>query len=378
MRLKQCYLPFSPDRDTLKVLQYDATQLDDLKRKLLAAITVTLERANYQEIEAGDLNAVLDAHSAHGLDLSVDLAEYDEVMLYYRGKGTIQEEKRSPWYLYLRKQLVDVPIYQRLFLLLKLKPEDDRMLEIMSQHAVNEKRARKILYNKRKNLPKDPHGQYIFLKLFKCIPQEDIEMMFPNTEVQFKLFDKIQLGVTTGGSTIAGGIGAVTKMLAAANPIALAGAIFGLGGLIFRQVMGFFNTRNRYMLTLAQRLYFHALADNRGVLALLTDRGEEEDIKEEMLLYYFLAHNPTHKNKLEDLKLIIEQFLQQGFGVNIEFDLQDAMSRLFEDELIYETPQGIIRARGYQEACNRLEVLWREHLIEGQQEDDTKTGTSEA
>ena len=51
----------------------------------------------------------------------------------------------------------------------------------------------------RQGLPDDPKGQYVYMRLFKDIPQEDLEMMFPNTQVQLRLFDKIKLGVTAGG-----------------------------------------------------------------------------------------------------------------------------------------------------------------------------------
>jgi hypothetical protein len=41
--------------------------------------------------------------------------------------------------------------------------------------------------------------------------------------------------------------------------------------VIFRQVMSFFNTRNHYMMLLAQNLYFCSLANNRGALTLIAD-----------------------------------------------------------------------------------------------------------
>ena len=50
------------------------------------------------------------------------------------------------------------------------------------------------------------------------------------------------------------------------SPYALVVGLFGLGTVIFRQVMGFFNQRTQYMKVLAQNLYFHSMADNRGVM----------------------------------------------------------------------------------------------------------------
>jgi hypothetical protein len=59
-----------------------------------------------------------------------------------------------------------------------------------------------------------------------------------------------------------------------------------------RQASNFVAQRNRYMVGDGAELYFHAMADNRGVITLLADRAPEEDVKEEMLLYSALAKAP--------------------------------------------------------------------------------------
>ena len=43
------------------------------------------------------------------------------------------------------------------------------------------------------------------------------------------------------------------------------------------------------MMVLAQNLYFCSIANNHGALTLIADSAEEEDVKEDMLLYAFLA-----------------------------------------------------------------------------------------
>jgi signal transduction histidine kinase len=123
-------------------------------------------------------------------------------------------------------------------------------------------------------------SDYIYVKIFKRIPQVDIEMLFPNTKVAFRPFDKLKLMVTAGGGTVAGVAGTATKLLAATSPFTLAFGVFGLSALIFRQAMKFFHTRNHYMMVLAQNLYFCSLANNRGALTLIADGAEEEDVKE--------------------------------------------------------------------------------------------------
>jgi len=364
LRLKERYLPFSPDRDTIRVLDYSSQQLEVMKDELIDDITAMLERANYNLIDADGLNRLLSTHSAYGLELKVDQLEYDEILVYYRGAGEETLVQRN-WQKLFKKEAHTIPTFKRLFLLLKLKPEARRVEEIMDEKDVSEKKAKRILEKRRDKLPKSNGDSFIYLKLFKNIPQEDLEMMFPNTQVQFKLFDKIKLGMTAGGGTVAGVAGAASKAMAAvaaANPIALAGSIFGIVGIITRQVMNFFNTRNRYMLALSRRLYFHSLADNRGALTLLWDRGEEEDIKEAMLLYHFLLRKPVLRNELHLIDAEIEHFLMERYGVKVNFDIADAIDHLLRDGIVQENEQGQLIALSAPECKKVLEQRWRERL----------------
>ena len=84
----------------------------------------------------------------------------------------------------------------------------------------------------RSMLPPQVTDSNIYLKLFKNIPRTDIEMVFPNTAVRFRMFDKIKLGVSASGGLGMGVVGAAGKIaLLASNPLAAAGAVFGLGGI---------------------------------------------------------------------------------------------------------------------------------------------------
>ena len=360
LTLKESYLPFSPDRDTVKILTYTKTESDALLKKLTTGIAHILQRANYNHIDSKKLNDLLNSNSAHGLALSVDESAYDEILVYFRGSGTTTITKRD-WTTRFKLKELEIPTFKRLFLLLKLKSEADRVKEIVNDDQISEKKAIRIVRKNRKQLPKTDDGQHVYLKIFKDIPQDDVKMMFPNTNVRFKLFDKIKLIITAGGGTVAGVAGSVTKILAATattNPIALAGAVIGVVGVVLRQVMSFFNTRNGYMLTLSQRLYFHSLADNRGALTLLSDRGEEEDVKEEMLLYCFLCRQSISKTDVPIIQSKIERYISQTFNTDIRFDVFDALERLQRDNLIIENNQGELSAVNPLNGQQLLEGLW--------------------
>lgn len=358
--LKQSYLTFSPDRDTVRALEFTPVQLLKMRHNLMEHLGDLLESANYEKVTQKDLDLLLTSDSPYGLRLHVDLDAFDDVVIYFRGAGTKIVEYRDWKWLYLKKKGVETPIFQRLFVALKLKPEEEVINQLMLRDELTHKKAEKLVKKNRKMLPDGVTSDFIYLKLFKNIPQDDLEMMFPNTKVEFKLLDKLKIGVTAGGGTIAGLATAIPKLLLGlANPLLLIPALAGIIGLLVRQVTKVFHQRNEYMMTLAQNLYFHNLANNRGVLTLLVDRAEEEDIKEELLLYNYLVRNKDKGTNLSTAKADIELFLQKEFGVDINFDLEDGFSRLLRDGLVEKTDDGSYKVLPPSRASSQLHRLWR-------------------
>jgi len=358
LELIEDYLPFSPDSDTATLIELDFDGRDKARAECIAGIERMLAQANFVRLGRDDVQRLLIERSPYGLNLQVDLSEFDEALLYYRGTGSIVREERNPWRLYLRTDRLEVPIFERLFLLLKLKPAETRIAEIMMASRIERARATRALAKARAHFPPGVSSDYIYVKIFKRIPQIDIEMLFPNTKVAFKPFDKLKLMVTAGGGTVAGVAGTATKLLAATNPFTLAFGVFGLSALIFRQAMKFFHTRNHYMMVLAQNLYFCSLANNRGALTLIADGAEEEDVKEDMLLYAFLARGPATHDALPELKTTVTRFLKERCGVSVNFDAEDALKRLRADGLVSADAGGKFSAIAPEDARAHLDRLW--------------------
>jgi uncharacterized protein DUF3754 len=352
------YLPFSPDSDTASLIELDAAGQARARAEFIAGVERLLVQANYVRLDQDDLQRILIERSPHGLSLKVDLSDFDDLLLYFRGTAVEVQEERNPWRLYLTKDRCEVPVFQRLFLLLKLKPAELRGAEIAAATGIDQARAVRIARKRRDHLPTGVSSGKIYVKVFKRIPQVDLEMLFPNTRISFRPFDKLKLCVTAGGGTAAGVAGTATKILAATNPLTLAVALAGLSAVIFRQVMGFFNTRNRYMMMLAQNLYFCSLANNHGALTLIADSAEEEDVKEDMLLYAFLARRPSHYDALADLKSAIQAFVAERCGASIDFDAEDALRRLLADGLVRSDAAGNLTAIAPEDARAHLDLLW--------------------
>jgi hypothetical protein len=361
MSLLRAYEPFDPDSDLLITREYTAEERKRLQKRSVAEVKRILERANYIAIDPASVELILTKESHYGLDLHVDLGVFEECLLYYRGAST-RRDQRTNYRKFMRKEEFDVPIYRRLVLLFKLKPFDVRVKEVMAEKGISEKEAAKHVTRMRGSLPAEVKEGNIYIKLFKNIPRTDIEMVFPNTRVRFRLLDKIKLGVTGGGAFGMGLFGTAGKIAAggftAANPVALAGAVAGLGGIAFRQGVNFMNQKQRYMVVMAQNLYFHAMADNRGVLIKLSERGAEEDVKEEVLLYSVLAKEPANRSDLPHIDAAIERYLFETFGIHVDFDLPDALDRLIADGIVREDPDGTLHTLPPVEAAAMLDAKW--------------------
>jgi hypothetical protein len=362
--LEETYEPFSPDSDLLMTRTFTPEERAVMQQRVVDGMCAILEQANYVRIDSKDVEQILTRDSAYGLDLFVDLDAFEDVLLFYRGASTKRDQRRR-WHKFYLKEEFDIPIFQRLFILFKMKPFEMRVREVMQAEKLSKREAEKAVRRKVAHIPSSVKEDNIYMKLFKNIPRSDLEMVFPNTEVRFRFFDKLRLGVTASGGIGMGAVGAAGKIaLLATNPIAAVGAVAGLGGIAFRQAVNFLNQKQRYMVIMAQNLYFHAMADNRGVMLKLAARAAEEDIKEEMLLYSVLAKERARRQDIPDIDAAIEQYLGSVFGVSVDFDIPDALSRLIEDGIVTEQSDGTLITLPPAEAAQLIDRKWDVFLDE--------------
>jgi hypothetical protein len=356
--LEQTYEPFSPDTDLLQTRTFSPEERMTMQKRLVSQMTELLTQANFTRVNPADFHVILTKDSHYGLDLQVDIKAFEEVLIFYRGATTVPERRRDIRKAYIGWKEVKVPVFQRLFILFKLKPFDKRVRELMEEKSIDRKEAEGIVKRLRRLLPDTVSSDHIYIKLFKNMPRSDVEMIFPNTKVRFRLFDKIKFGVTAGGGLGVGAIGTASKIAIASNPYTLVMALAGLGGVAVRQASNFINQRNRYMVVMARNLYFHSMADNRGVMTLLADRAAEEDIKEEILLYSVLARKRMSIRDLNAVDKEIEAFLAKTFGIDVDFDVEDALARLKQEGVVNEEADGALTVLPPQEAALHVDKMW--------------------
>jgi hypothetical protein len=130
VELLQAYEPFSPDSDLLITRDYTADERTVLQGRVVSEVERILQQANYVRIDPADVEMILTKETHYGLDLHVDFTAFEECLIYYRGASTRRDQRRV-LRKFMRKEEFEVPIFQRLFLLFKLRPFDAAVQKVM-------------------------------------------------------------------------------------------------------------------------------------------------------------------------------------------------------------------------------------------------------
>lgn len=327
--LKNLYQPFNPDRDILIEHKPETDQqLKQLKSELFSVI----ENANFEKLSETALNEALNKISPHGVKVSVDFEEFVEVALFYRGSATRRELHRNWKNFPYKKEWIDMPIYRRLFVFIHPKNKQQWVEYLITSKKISRKKAEKKATAYFEELAISGEEDVLYMKLFKDIPSADLEMLFPNTKVQMRLFDKIKLGVMGGGGTAGGVMATITKLSAAIDPISAIIAVGGLLGIIWRQIAKVFSQKAKYSATLTKNLYFYSLDNNMGALTYLVDNAETEECKEALLAYFFLLTGG--ESSREQLDKRIEGYIYKQYDIPMDFEIDDGLRKLQRSELL--------------------------------------------
>ena len=361
MSAQHLYENLNPDRDTIKTKQLSRQELLDAEYWLLQRVGKLLEKANYFEIQKPHLHDLLKTHSTtEGVIVSVNPADYETLRIWVRGKAvtTPSGSFENKLYRYIRKNSANSEsVYTNVFV------------------AVRSKLERKL-----------------YFKVFKEIPCEQLEYLLPDGRIQMSKFDKLlfSTGVATGGTILA------LKLFSLLADIPLHGAWIALGvtGVVGARVwVSYKNKRNQYLLNMSKLLYFKTLANNKGALALLSDRAQDEDFKEAILAYLFLVSPPNRRgvpgtshteappqiDTPGSLRVRIEEWLAQRFGLtSIRFDVEDTLAELESLGLLLRLENGKLSAQPIEAALDLLPTpaqYWSvmSHQRDTAEEPDTST-----
>jgi hypothetical protein len=116
--LERTYMPFSPESDIIRVGTFTPEEMDNCRKRLIAGVKRHLKQANYVEVPREEIGAMLDRGSQYGLELHVEMDDFEECILVRRGTDTSSVRRPSPWTLHLGRWTVEFPVHQRVLVLL--------------------------------------------------------------------------------------------------------------------------------------------------------------------------------------------------------------------------------------------------------------------
>ena len=335
--LKDEYAPFDPDTVTRTVKPLLPEEKQKRLGRLFEQFAWLMERANYRRLADADIQAALTQSSDWGINMAVDFRIFEHWALFMRG-NSVGRRTRRKWYRLWRAEEIRVPIYQRLALIVKMKPS--------------------------KRLPREVDTNAVYLKLFKDIPKVDLEMLLPGAKVQMPRFTRWKLGSSLFGSLgwlayqLLADLAKIAEAIFTTGVMALYGPILALGGYGYKQWYGYQTTRTAYSLQLTQSLYYQNLDNNAGVLNHLLDEAEEQECREAILAYYYMWRYPRAEGwTAANLDDYVEMDLERLAGLKVDFEIADAIDKL-EKLHVIEKVGDRYRAHPLDKALEMLDYLW--------------------
>ena len=304
--LKAAYAPFDPDSDALAVELLSNDQRSARCRRLFERFDELLMRANYRRLTREELERAVREPNHTGLDLRLNLQLFERLEIYVRGDCSSTKTSRS-WRTLWRERTEPVPIHRRLALIFRLK-ERSPATDPLDTRAV-------------------------VLKLFKNIPQQDVETLLPGACIRIGWFEQAKIVLPT-----LSGVGlTLFKLLKGAAAVAFV-SIYGLVAFLclvsgavgygLRSFHGYLRTREKYQLSLTRHLYFQNLDNNAGVIYHLLAEAEEQEFREIVLAWWLLWRGGQSGATTDQLDAAAETWLRKRCGLTVDFEVSDALGKL--------------------------------------------------
>jgi hypothetical protein len=141
------------------------------------------------------------------------------------------------------------------------------------------------------------------------------------------------------------------------KPAAIWAVASGTLGYGVKSYYGYYQTKQRYLVSLLQVLYFQNLDTNAGVLHRLLHEAQEQDCREVVLAYFVLYRLVAEEGATRDeLDRLVEQELERRANLHVDFDHYGCLARI-EKLGIVEKLGERYRARPLEQAVAKLREL---------------------
>ena len=324
---------------------------------LVESFTAVLKGANFVEMSHAEIAQAHRERKAMRVEVEAPLDDFREVRFFRRGhhKETIETES---WYG-LRKTPHEITVYDDVILFVATK----------SPAEIATKRQRKRLAQRK------IRAGSVLIKYFRNIARNDINALFPNVRVVMSTFDKLFLSVPA----LAGAIPILFNLASAVTVLSLVigfylgivaavehdhmktafaamSGLVALIGFVMRQWLRYERQSLRYQKELTDNIYFRNVNNNAGIFDSMIGAAEEQECKEAFLAYYFLRTQSTASTQAQ-LDRRIETWLKENFGVVVDFEVEDALTKLARLGLL-ERDGAQLSVPPPDETLARLDRVW--------------------
>ena len=366
------YAPFDPDQDLIYERR-DGRSLQALRgERFSQQLAEYLRTANYLQLQQADLERSLELSVGWSVRYSVDFDAFDLLQVHVRGVRPMEVSRRlwlQPW----KKQTRSILRYQRVVIAFRVKP--------------NHRLAKRF----------DPDR--IYLKIFKEMPETEVDMMMPGSQVKFSWMDRGRIFLPAIGGLFAGmrlakavviwgprislflRFVALTSLLKwvggstwfadwalneTGDGLNLTGwAVAGILALIFYFVR-YWTSHNRtareHQNLLTANLYLRNLGNNASVLFQVAEDAKEQELRELLLGYFLLWQDGGPEGwTMARLDEQAQSFLRRQLKQEVDFEVDDSLRKLKLWDLVTQSSDGHWHAVPITTAVERLGLRLHTH-----------------
>lgn len=345
------YSPFDPDQDLVYEIRDSQSILALRGERFIQQITELLRTANYARLSQEKLEKSLEIAAGWGVRYHVDFANFDVLQVYVRGVTPQQVSRRQPFRPW-RKETREIEHYQRVVMVFRLK-RDHRLGGNFS-------------------------ADRIYLKVFKDIPQTEVDMMMPGSRVKFSWADRGKVlfpaigGIFTGlrlaKALVIWGprISLFLRFIALTSILKWVGgrpwfadwalnangdglnftgwsvaAVLALTLYFVKYWLSHNRTTREHQGLLTTNLYLKNLGNNGAVLFQIMEDAKEQELRELLLGYYLLWRQAGPDGWTTDQLLAAAQAcLRRVVKRHVDFEVADALRKLQANQWVRRLPTG--------------------------------------
>ncbi|CAI9097133.1 OLC1v1033476C1 [Oldenlandia corymbosa var. corymbosa] len=189
------------------------------------------------------------------------------------------------------------------------------------------------------------------LKIYEKIPIPDLPVIFPHKKLSFRILDTVRLDVATILGLLAYFINYKFEDILSSPSAVLLDviAVSALAIYMFRVVLGYKQTWDRYQLLVNKTLNEKTVASGFGSVHFLLDASQQQQYKEAILAYAILLK--VEKCQMASARSVgeeCEKFIYEVFKEKIEMPIEKAKETLVRLGLVTATPITAIRGEEYE------------------------------